>query len=59
MTWPEHHPGVAPFFLAFLPQFVEPAAPSKAASFLFLGLVLNVNGLFVWLGLKLALSSEK
>src|SRR4030095_5132365 len=38
------NPKVALFFLAFLPQFVEPAAPSKAAAFLFLGLVFNLNG---------------
>jgi len=35
---------VALIFLAFLPQFVDPAAPSKAAAFLFLGAVFNLNG---------------
>jgi threonine/homoserine/homoserine lactone efflux protein len=38
------NPKVALFFLAFLPQFIAPDAPSKALSFLFLGLVFNLNG---------------
>jgi threonine/homoserine/homoserine lactone efflux protein len=38
------NPKVALFFLAFLPQFVEPGAPSKALSFLFLGVIFNLNG---------------
>lgn len=38
------NPKVAVFFLAFLPQFVDADAPSKALAFVFLGVVFNVNG---------------
>jgi threonine/homoserine/homoserine lactone efflux protein len=38
------NPKVALFFLAFLPQFVDPAAQNKAMAFLFLGVIFNLNG---------------
>ena len=38
------NPKVALFFLAFLPQFVSADAPSKAAAFLFLGVIFDLNG---------------
>ena len=38
------NPKVALFFLAFLPQFIAPDAPSKTTAFLFLGLIFNCNG---------------
>ena len=44
------NPKVALFFLAFLPQFIAPAAEHKTAAFLLLGLIFNFNGLWVNLG---------
>ena len=86
------NPKVAIFFLAFVPQFIDAAAPNKALAFIVLGSIFNVNGmlwcvslalftafasarlkvsplistwlnrvtgaLFIWLGVKLALSKQ-
>ena len=41
------NPKVALFFLAFLPQFIDPAAPNKVLAFLFLGSIVVGTGL-VW-----------
>ena len=39
------NPKVAIFFLAFVPQFIDAAAPSKALAFIVLGCIFNVNGM--------------
>ena len=41
------NPKVALFFLAFVPQFIAHDAPNKVLSFLFLGLIFNINGV-IW-----------
>jgi len=41
------NPKVALFFLAFLPQFIDPAAEQRALGFVVLGLVFDVGGTVV------------
>jgi threonine/homoserine/homoserine lactone efflux protein len=41
------NPKVALFFLAFVPQFIEPSAVNKALAFVFLGAIFNFTGT-VW-----------
>jgi len=50
------NPKIALFFLAFVPQFVDPGAENKAIPFIILGIVFNVNGM-IW-GHFLAWSSS-
>ena len=51
------NPKVALFFLAFLPQFIDSEAPSKALAFVFLGLVFNINGT-IWIVLVAYLTAR-
>jgi RhtB (resistance to homoserine/threonine) family protein len=51
------NPKVALFFLAFLPQFIDPAADSKITAFLFLGAVFTATGTMWCVILALAASA--
>ena len=58
------NPKVALFFLAFLPQFINSDAPSKALAFLFLGAVFNFNGtlwnlLVAWSAARFTVGMER
>jgi threonine/homoserine/homoserine lactone efflux protein len=50
------NPKVALFFVAFLPQFTDPARGSLVLQFLVLGLIFNLNSLWVNLGYALVAS---
>nr|WP_253926721.1 LysE family translocator [Dickeya dadantii] len=55
------NPKVALFFLAFVPQFIDPQAPQKALAFIVLGLIFNFNGM-LWchfLAASTAMASSK
>jgi threonine/homoserine/homoserine lactone efflux protein len=55
------NPKVALFFLAFVPQFIAPDAPSKPLAFIVLGVIFNFNGM-LWchaLALSTAFASRR
>ena len=47
------NPKVALFFLAFVPQFIAPDAPSKPLAFIVLGAIFDINGMLWCHGLAL------
>lgn len=51
------NPKVALFFLAFLPQFIDPASPHKMLQLAGLGLAFNVSGLLINAGVALSVAA--
>lgn len=55
------NPKIAVFFLAFVPQFIDPHTPNKALAFIVLGCVFNFNGM-LWchfLAVSASLASQR